>query len=87
MRPPDFSDETKLSLAFRSCLICNNPGCSTVTVGASNTDPSLATKIGEAAHIQAARSKAARYNADMTDIDRASIENGIWLCANCHTMA
>ena len=45
----------------------------------------LKLKLGEAAHIRAAR-KGARYAPNMTDPERADIDNGIWLCANCHTM-
>jgi hypothetical protein len=43
-------------------------------------------KLGEAAHICAARAGEARYVANMADEERAAFENGIWLCASCHTM-
>ncbi len=49
-----------------------------------NSDPEKATLIGEAAHIAGAKSGAARYNAAMSDVTRAAITNGIWLCRNCH---
>jgi hypothetical protein len=40
--------------------------------------------IGNAAHITAASSGGLRY--DNNDEQRHSHENGIWLCANCHTL-
>ena len=86
MPAPDFSQETINLLAFRACLICNNPRCATVTVGPSDAKGHLAIKLGEAAHICAKRSGQARYDADMSDDQRAAPENGIWLCASCHTM-
>ena len=86
MAIPDFSRETINLLAFRACLICNNPDCATVTVGPSDAKGDLAIKLGEAAHICAARSGHARYDDKMRDEQRAAPDNGIWLCASCHTM-
>ncbi|WNH54496.1 HNH endonuclease [Stenotrophomonas oahuensis] len=43
-------------------------------------------KIGEAAHISAKKEGEARYDHLMSDEARASVENGIWLCASCHTL-
>jgi hypothetical protein len=45
----------------------------------------LAAKLGEAAHIRAAR-PGPRYDENMTDEQRAHPDNGIWLCASCHTL-
>jgi len=86
MAAPDFSENTKVSLAARSCHICNNPDCATLTVGPVDAVGTLAVKLGEAAHIAGARPDSGRYDASMTDVQRAAPENGIWLCANCHTM-
>jgi hypothetical protein len=86
MASPDFSPDTINLLAFRACLICNNPSCATVTVGPSDAQGDLAIKLGEAAHIRAKRLGQARYDELMTDDQRSAIENGIWLCASCHTM-
>lgn len=72
-------------LAYRSAYICNNPDCNTLTVGPALNDPSLKLKLGEAAHIIGEKPKAARYENIGAD-KLSSIENGIWLCANCHTM-
>ena len=85
MAAPDFSQVTKDTLAARAAMICNNPSCSCLTVGPSDVNGPLAITVGEAAHICAAR-PGPRYDANMTDEQRAAIENGIWLCAYCHTM-
>lgn len=82
MTAPDFSPKTIELLAYRSSLICNNPKCGTVTVGPSEDSGPLKLKLGEAAHIRAARQKQARYDENMTDDERASFDNGIWLCAS-----
>ena len=39
--------------------------------------------LGVAAHITAASPRGPRYNAALTDSERASALNGIWLCQNC----
>jgi hypothetical protein len=83
---PDFSADTRQLIAFRASLICTNPACNTLTVGPSDALGPLALKLGEAAHIYAARPKQARYVATMSDESRAHQDNGIWLCASCHTM-
>lgn len=81
---PDFSQPTKDLLAQRSAMICNNPECLTVTVGPYDAAGDLALKLGEAAHIRAARDGEARYDSSMTDEQRAHHTNGIWLCRHCH---
>lgn len=84
MAAPDFSPQTRELLAFRAGLICSNPGCGALTAGPVESDPALALKIGEAAHIAAAR-PGPRYDPNMTDEARAHPDNGIWLCPSCHT--
>ena len=88
MSAPDFSAATIQTLAARASLICSNPDCSTLTVGPLDAKGDLVTKLGEAAHIRAARPgpPGPRYDPSMTDAERADISNGIWLCASCHTM-
>jgi len=83
--PPDFSTATCQTLMFRASLICSNPSCGTITLGPSDAHGQLATKLGEAAHIRAAR-PGPRYDPKMSDADRADPANGIWLCASCHTL-
>lgn len=86
MAAPDFSSPTREVIAFRASLICSNPLCATLTVGPSDALGPLALRLGEAAHIRAARPGEARYVETMTDEQRAHPDNGIWLCASCHTM-
>jgi len=85
-KSPDFSADTIRLLSERSAMICNNPNCLTVTVGPSDASGRLKIKLGEAAHIRAARRGEARFDDTMRDEERADITNGIWLCANCHAM-
>ncbi|MCF2500818.1 hypothetical protein [Dyadobacter chenhuakuii] len=42
------------------------------------------SNIGQVCHIQAASPGGERYNPNMTDIERASYDNLMILCANCH---
>lgn len=83
MPRPDFDSKTIETLSKRSALRCNNPDCGVLTTG-PHTENSKTLNIGEAAHIYGARKGAARYRPEMSDIERASITNGIWLCRTCH---
>jgi hypothetical protein len=79
---PDFSNKTKQTLAKRAGQVCSNPNCRKPTSG-PHSDDSKAINLGEASHIRAARLGQARYDANMSDIERATITNGIWLCKEC----
>ena len=79
---PDFSEGVKQTLAKRAGQVCTNPDCRKPTSG-PHSDETKAVNLGEAAHIRAARSGQARYDANMTDGERGSISNGIWLCKEC----
>lgn len=83
MAAPDFSKPTIEILSSRSALRCNNPDCDVLTTG-PHTSEDKKLSIGEAAHIYGARPSERRYRATMTDTERATISNGIWLCRNCH---
>ena len=48
-----------------------------------HTDDAKGVVVGQAAHICAARTGAARFDHGMTDEERASPSNGIWLCNVC----
>lgn len=78
---PDLSEGTKQTLAKRAGQVCSNPDCRRPT-SAPHSDENKAINLGEAAHIRAAR-PGARYDASMTDAERAAISNGIWLCKVC----
>ena len=83
MAIPDFSKQMIETLARRARFQCSNPDCGAQTVG-PNSDPNKATMIGEAAHVHGAKSGSMRYDVTMSDVTRAAITNGIWLCRNCH---
>lgn len=83
MAVPAFSKSTVETLARRARYQCSNPACGAQTAG-PNSDSLKATIIGEAAHIKGAKPDAKRYDATMSDEERAEITNGIWLCRNCH---
>lgn len=78
----DFSEQTKRLLANRAGVRCSNPNCRKLTSGA-NADPNKTTNIGVAAHITAAAPGGPRYDNAMTEAERKSPENGIWLCQSC----
>lgn len=61
---------------------CSNPDCRVPTVGPSSNS-GKATSIGIAAHITAASLSGPRYETSLTEKQRKSLENGIWLCSNC----
>lgn len=79
---PDFNNATKQTLANRAGQVCSNPECRKPTSG-PRSDESKAINLDEAAHIRSARPGQARYDASMTDKERAEISNGIWLCKEC----
>lgn len=83
MPSPDFSKRITEELAKRASHVCSNPDCRIVTIGPSS-DPEKSTNLGEAAHVYGARPNSARYIDAMSDINRSSITNGLWLCRNCH---
>lgn len=79
-RKADFSARTKDLLAGRAGYKCSHPDCRHTTIGASAEGNNKTSSIGEAAHICAASPGGKRYDATMTDEERSSIDNGIWLC-------
>ena len=81
-RRDEFTPATKKILAERVGYCCSNPNCRRKTVG-PNSNPKKSASIGEAAHIRAAAPKGPRYDPAMTQEERTSVENGIWLCRNC----
>ncbi len=82
----DFVETTKKDLRDRVASLCSNPKCRKLTIAANLETNNKTTLIGEAAHICAASSGVggARFNEDMTREEIRSINNGIWLCRNCH---
>lgn len=75
---------TRIILAFRSGGVCAFPTCGKhltyeAKVGAD-------TYVGEAAHIAGEKLGAARFDATMTDEQRDSVHNLIYLCTDHHTI-
>ncbi len=77
----DFTQNVKNKLANRVAFICSNPSCQKLTIG-PDTKESI-NNIGVAAHICAAAPGGPRYDKNMTEKERKSINNGIWLCQSC----
>lgn len=83
-RSADFSKTTIEVLAKRVAYLCSRASCRRPTIG-PHSNEIKATLVGEAAHICAASPGGSRYDPSMTDKERLSHDNGIWLCANCAT--
>jgi len=78
----DFRLSVKRIIALRVGYRCTNPTCGGMTTG-PQTDPAKAVNIGVAAHITAAAEGGPRYQPALSEADRRSPDNGIWLCQNC----
>lgn len=78
----DFSQKTKDLLANRVGWKCSNPNCRKATRGAGTGKENI-INIGVASHITAASKGGPRYDENITPQERASAENGIWLCQSC----
>lgn len=78
----DFSSSVKNALAARAGYRCSYPGCTKVTHGPSIESESAISNTGMACHIAAASGGpgARRYDPNMSNEQRSSFENGIWMC-------
>lgn len=74
----NFTELIKNKLAKRVSYICSNPNCRKMTIGPDSKK--CINNIGVAAHICAAAPGGPRYDAKMTEQERKSVDNGIWLC-------
>jgi hypothetical protein len=77
----NFSKQIIEKLKSRVAHRCSNPNCRVPTSAPSANDK--VNNIGIAAHISAASVGGPRYDSSMPAEKRKSIENAIWLCANC----
>lgn len=77
----EFTNVLKNRLAKRVMYVCSNPSCRKITIGPDSE--SGINNIGVAAHICAAASGGPRYDKNMSEKERKSIDNGIWLCQSC----
>ena len=82
MARDDFSTSIKDRLAKRVAYSCSNPACRALTVG-PHTDSHKSVSVGVAAHITAASPGGPRFDAALSESERTSIENAIWLCQTC----
>jgi hypothetical protein len=78
----EFNQAVKRTLAHRVGLHCSNPDCRAKTTGPQN-DPVKVLNVGVAAHITAATKGGPRFDFTLSDKQRRSATNGIWLCQNC----
>lgn len=78
----DFTKKTIDRMAKRVGYRCSNPHCRKLTCGAAEATDAY-VNIGVAAHICAAAPGGKRYDPCMTEKERKSIRNGIWLCQSC----
>lgn len=74
----DFSERTKLQIAKCAGWLCSFPTCRTPTVGATS-DGESEVNVGTAAHICAAAPGGPRYDEKMSQEERSSAKNGIWM--------
>ncbi|MEO9904331.1 MULTISPECIES: hypothetical protein [Alphaproteobacteria] len=75
----EFSPVTKRAIERQARGHCSNPACRRLT-HAATSDGAGEINIGQASHICAAAPGGPRYDAQMTPEERASADNGIWLC-------
>ncbi|MBT1157117.1 hypothetical protein J1C56_16090 [Aminobacter anthyllidis] len=80
-RRDDFKPTVKIQLAQRVGYLCSNPQCQRLTVGPRKGEEGT-NIIGVAAHIKAASPGGPRYDSNQSPAERASADNGIWLCAD-----
>jgi hypothetical protein len=86
MARDDFTKQTQDTVAKRVGVRCSNPRCRKLTTG-PRTESHHIVNIGVAAHITAASPGGPRYNPELTQEQRQSAENGVWLCQNCAKLA
>lgn len=77
----NFTNAVKNKLAKRVMYVCSNPNCRKMTIGPDSKNG--INNIGVAAHICAAAPGGPRYDINMSEEERKSIDNGIWLCQSC----
>ncbi len=82
MARDDFSRQTQDILAKRVGVRCSNPMCRKLTTG-PRTESHHIVNIGVGAHVTAASPGGPRYDPSLTQEQRQSTDNGIWLCQNC----
>lgn len=77
----DFSAPVRRAVAARANYHCSFPDCLNITTGPSQESDDAVSRTGAAAHINAASPGGKRYLVSMTQEDRKSINNAIWMCS------
>jgi len=83
LRRDDFSRADVNTLRTRVAGFCSRPECRKMTIAPDPRFPLQFSTFGRAAHITAAAQGGPRYDESLTSMERKSIDNGIWLCADC----
>lgn len=76
----EFTAGVKSILAHRAGYRCSKPCCRALTVGPGVTPIDSKINLGVAAHITAASPGGPRYDGSLTEEERGSVPNGIYLC-------
>jgi len=79
----DFKIPTRRALASRAGQRCSNPSCRRATSKADPGNSENWLDLGVAGHITAASPGGPRYDPALTQQQRRSASNGIWLCHHC----
>lgn len=82
-RRDNFSKPVVRALRERVNNLCSNPDCGKQTIEPQKATLDKINLTGTAAHICAASVGGPRYDETMSQQERKSIENGIWLCNHC----
>ena len=83
-RRDNFTSSVIQILYKRSGGKCCN--CGATTFGPHTSRQEKYQNIGQAAHIAAAAPGGPRFNPRMSQEERTSVANGLWLCSNCHSI-
>lgn len=78
----NFSKKVIRTLREQVSYRCSNPECRVMTAAPGDTEDGV-NRVGQAAHISAASPSGPRYEKNMSAKERASENNGIWLCNIC----
>jgi len=63
-------------------MLCSNPTCRAHTSG-PQIDPEKIVNVGVGAHITAASQGGPRFDFSLSEKERRSVSNGVWLCQTC----
>ena len=82
----DFGPKVRTIITKRAAYICSNPKCRRLTLAPSENNPEKIQFTGIVAHITAAAPNGPRYDENLTEEQRSSADNGIYLCSTCAIM-